>query len=108
MLLAVAFALGASGTEAADGGNVQKGKEVFQYWCLPCHGDGPLKPGTMALQVKYKGSPPAKLEERTDLTPELTKFFVRNGVNVMPPFRKTEISDTDLQALGAYLARSRP
>jgi len=108
MLLAAAIALSATGTRAADSGNVQTGKDVFQYWCLPCHGDGPLKPGTMALQAKYKGSPPAKLEDRTDLTPELTKFFVRNGVNVMPPFRKTEISDADLQALGAYLARSRP
>ena len=41
----------------------------------------------------------------TDLTPELTKFFVRSGINVMPPFRKTEITDAELNALAAYLAR---
>jgi len=29
---------------------------------------------------------------------------VRTGVSVMPPFRKTEISDADLEALAAYLA----
>jgi hypothetical protein len=34
--------------------------------------------------------------------------FVRNGVNVMPRFRKTGISDADLKAPGACLARSRP
>jgi mono/diheme cytochrome c family protein len=47
---------------------------------------------------------PAALEERTDLVPKRTRAFVRNGVSVMPPFRKTEISDADLAALTAYLA----
>ncbi len=112
--LALGFAIAVratSGAWAADSGpagEVAKGKEVFQYWCVACHGEGPMKPGTTALQAKYNGKLPARLEERLDLTPELTKFFVRNGVNVMPPFRKTEISDADLKALGAYLARSRP
>jgi mono/diheme cytochrome c family protein len=32
---------------------------------------------------------------------------VRKGVSVMPPFRKTEISDADLAALAAYLAPRR-
>ena len=44
------------------------------------------------------------LEERTDLVPEITRTFVRNGVSVMPFFRKTEITDAELAALAAYLA----
>jgi len=36
--------------------------------------------------------------------PTITQTFVRTGVSVMPPFRKTEISDADLAALAAYLA----
>ncbi len=40
-----------------------------------------------------------------DLRPPVTATFVRNGVSIMPPFRKTEISDADLAALAAYLAR---
>ncbi len=44
------------------------------------------------------------LEERTDLVPQITKNFVRTGVSVMPFFRKTEISDAELDALAAYLA----
>jgi mono/diheme cytochrome c family protein len=85
---------------------VQRGQEVFAYWCAPCHSAGPRNPGTIALEVRYKGSKPAALEERTDLVPELTKILVRNGLSIMPPFRKTEISDADLAALAAYLAPS--
>ena len=82
----------------------QRGQEVFAYWCAPCHSAAPRNPGTIALEVRYQGSKPAALEDRTDLVPELTKMFVRNGLSIMPPFRKTEITDADLEALAAYLA----
>ena len=49
---------------------------------------------------------PALLEKRTDLTPQLIKTYVRNGISVMPIFRKTEISDADLDAICAYLTRN--
>jgi len=80
------------------------GKAVFDQWCAPCHGDGPGKPGTAALQALYKGVKPAMLEQRTDLAPEFTRAIVRTGVSVMPFFRKTEISDAELDALSKYLA----
>jgi mono/diheme cytochrome c family protein len=87
---------------------LQEGHDVFQKWCAPCHAPGPGHPGTQALAVKYKdGSTPSVLEERTDLTPDITKTFVRGGVSIMPPFRKTEITDKQLDALAAYLARPR-
>jgi (+)-pinoresinol hydroxylase len=81
------------------------GKQLYEYWCATCH--GAELPGTVALQAKYKGARPALLEERTDLLPAVTKTFVRKGVSVMPFFRKTEISDVDLDAIAAYLARKR-
>ena len=84
--------------------SVARGSEVFQNWCAPCHAPGARHPGTQALDALYKGAKPAALEQRTDLVPELTRAFVRTGVSVMPPFRKTEISDADLEALAAYLA----
>ena len=49
---------------------------------------------------------PAALEARDNLNPAIVRHFVRNGVLVMPPFRKTEISDAELDALGAYLTRT--
>jgi mono/diheme cytochrome c family protein len=94
---------------------IQQGKEVFQNLCSGCHGPdiknasagiGATMPGTDALAAKYKGTKPASLEERKDLTPQVIKIFVRNGVSVMPRFRKTELSDGDLEVLTAYLTRS--
>jgi mono/diheme cytochrome c family protein len=97
------FAMNAA---AADAGQIEEGKQVYQIWCWNCHGEGPGKPGTQALAAKYKGSKPAILDQRTDLMPPVTKAFVRKGVSIMPFFRKTEISDAQLDALAAYLARS--
>jgi mono/diheme cytochrome c family protein len=94
----------AGGSAAAQDGAAERGGEVFQYWCAPCHAAGPRHPGTQALDALYRGQKPGALEERIDLVPEITKSFVRSGVSVMPPFRKTEISDEDLEALAAYLA----
>jgi mono/diheme cytochrome c family protein len=86
---------------------LQHGYDVFQKWCAPCHAPGPRHPGTQALAAKYKGAQPDALEQRKDLTPDLVKYFVRNGVSIMPPFRKTEITDQELDDLGAYLSRPR-
>ena len=83
-----------------------KGYVQYQNYCSMCHGEGPGRPGTMALQAKYKGAEPALLEKRTDLTPQLVKLYVRTGISIMPFFRKTEISDADLDAIAAYLTRN--
>ena len=91
---------------AADQVTLQRGHEVFQYWCAACHGPGEGPPGTIALAALYQGAKPALLEQRTDLTADLVRLYVRNGVSVMPFFRKTEISDADLGALAAYLSRN--
>lgn len=81
------------------------GHQVFTLWCAPCHSSGGFKAGTAGLQAKYQGAKPAVLEERTDLTPAIVKTFVRNGTGIMPPFRKTEVSDAELEAVAKYLAK---
>ena len=81
------------------------GHQVFAKWCAPCHSRGPGNPGTQALAAVYKNAKPGALEDRADLTPAFIKQAVRRGVNVMPYFRKTEISDAELDALSAYLSR---
>ena len=87
---------------------LERGAAVFNNWCSACHSRGPQNaPGTSSLQFKYQGSLPAALEDRTDLTADQVKFYVRNGVAMMAPFRKTEVRDADLEALAAYLTRPR-
>ena len=96
-----------SWTKSTTSGEGQpRGYVQYQNYCSMCHGEGPGKPGTLALQAKYKGAEPALLDKRTDFTLQLVKTFVRNGVSIMPFFRKTEISDADLDAIAAYLTRN--
>jgi mono/diheme cytochrome c family protein len=103
--LILALALAIVGSAGAQDAPDHAGKLVFDKWCTPCHGDGPGKPGTIVLAQRYGDSRPALLEERTDLTREYLQTFVCGGVGIMPPFRKTEITDADLDELIAYLLR---
>lgn len=80
------------------------GKQIYDKWCATCHSSAPSNPGTIALAAKYEGEMPAVLEERTDLTPEVVELFVRSGISIMAPFRKTEITDAQLADLSAWLS----
>jgi (+)-pinoresinol hydroxylase len=113
MKIALTFAvilaglLTSSSVFAQNDATIQKGKDTFQYWCATCHGPGPGQPGTTALTAKYKGGLPGLLEERTDLSLQAIRFAVRRGTSIMPFFRKTEVSDVDLDAIALYLTRRR-
>lgn len=101
-----ALAMGA-GAAPAEPPSVERGAKVYKLWCWNCHGSGPGKPGTAALQTAYGGNPPAVLEQRQDLIPEHVRHVVRHGQSMMPFSRKTEISDSDLDAIVLYLTRAK-
>jgi (+)-pinoresinol hydroxylase len=108
---ALVSALLATQVQAADAALIEQGKAAFDYHCAACHGTQVVSgqqhlPGTQALTVKYQGKEPGALEERTDLSPQLVKTFVRTGVSVMPFFRKTMVTDAELEAIAAYLSRN--
>lgn len=108
LLTAAAVSLGVvSGTRAAD---AVHGQVVFEVWCTGCHeplpGASYAPPaGTYVLEQHYHGRLPSALEQRTDLTAMQIRTTVRNGRNMMPQTRKTEISDADLGDLIAYLTQ---
>lgn len=85
------------------------GREIFERQCAPCHAAGPgddgapMLPGTMALAAKYGGQRYGALELRTDLSADVLRYFVRNGIGAMPMFRKVELSDADIDAIAGYL-----
>ena len=104
----VSAAVGA-GTDAA-ASHFATGRAVYEKWCAACHDPGIIHPGTHALMTKYPGGKRASgaITEWTDLPATYVTFMVRHGMSVMPQFRKTEISNTELAALGAYLSRNTP
>jgi mono/diheme cytochrome c family protein len=89
---------------------VERGKAKFDHTCAPCHAKGPgddgrdMLPGTYALSIKYGDALPAAIEDRTDLTSEVISVYVRMGTWSMPPFRKTELTDAEIDDIAAYLA----
>jgi len=85
---------------------IDRGEDIYQYWCSTCHGPEPIKPGTAALAIKYQDTLPAPLAERTDMVPAFIELMVRQGIAMMPFFRPTEVSNADLSALTAYLTRN--
>ncbi len=84
---------------------VERGRQVYEQWCAICHETGPGMAGTQGLQRKYKGAVSPLLREREDLSAEFVEYIVRNGIASMPFFRKTEITDQDLQFLNDYLVK---
>jgi (+)-pinoresinol hydroxylase len=104
--LAAATALIGISPAGAESPPAPSGNVVYEKWCAPCHDPGINHPGTHALMAKYQDTKPAVLLERTDLAASVVKHFVRHGISVMPQFRKTEISDAELDALAAFLSRN--
>ena len=92
-------------------GSIQRGQEKYEYWCATCHAGDPREggrylPGTASLNAKYKGERPGALADRTDLLSPYIKLVIRRGMEGMPFFRKTEISDAEMDDIAAYLARN--
>lgn len=108
MSFMLAPALSASAQDAAEETALERGKAVYDQWCIICHGeDDPASGGgTAALEFLYQGALPAKLEDRSDMTPELITELVRRGRFGMPNFRLTEISEQQLKDMIAYLRRN--
>jgi len=89
----------ASGVKAA----ASTGERVYVKWCAECHASE-LGPGTHSLERKYKGQVPAILDKRPGIPAALVEYTVRHGIVFMPPFRKTEISNSELTSLATYLS----
>ena len=83
----------------------EQGRKLFNGSCVYCH--GPNVWGTFTLGRRL-GADHALLEQRTDLVGPYVKTVVRAGMGSMPPFRRTELSDADVDAIVDYLTRANP
>jgi mono/diheme cytochrome c family protein len=80
-----------------------QGRKLFQSTCLYCHGEKVWGTFTLARRRADEGL----LEKRTDLSAPFVKNVVRNGLGSMPAYRRTELTDADVDAIAAYLTRAR-
>ena len=108
LIIALTLVAGASGALAQEAGDLAHGEKLFTRWCVACHGEGPGHPGTQALDKLYEGDPSGALQLRTDLDPDAIHYFIRNGQSIMPFFRRTELTDSDIGDISAYLMRNNP
>ena len=109
-VLIAAFAIGVlaavlifSGMARAQTAAQQRGAAVYDHWCSHCHAPGPGHPGTQSLEIKYRGELPPVLTDREDMTADFVRTMVREGILMMAPFRKTEVTDAELDDLAAFL-----
>jgi len=75
---------------------------VFGRICLSCH--GPTGWGTRALSRRMPRDQ-ALLANRRDLTPEVLHAVLRHGIGSMPSLTPTDLSDAEIDALAAWLAK---
>ena len=80
----------------------QQGKLLYGRTCIYCHGPGLWATNRIAKRLDKDH---ALLENRTDLSADGIRAVIRSGVGSMPPLRKTELSDADVDAIAAYLTR---
>jgi mono/diheme cytochrome c family protein len=78
------------------------GKALYLQRCGICHqADGG---GTWMLGRRL-GADQALLESRTNLQPAYIRQVVRTGIASMPRFTRVDVSDAELVAIAAYLAK---
>ena len=81
----------------------QDGEAIYKANCSHCHDPGMNNPGTQQL-TKTRGEENGVLIDRDNLVDVYVKTIVRNGLNGMPTFKPTQITDGELDALAEFLA----
>ena len=78
-------------------------ERTWAFYCQGCHAAGIEEhPGTLRLSYT-RGAELASIRGRQDLAPAYLRQVVRNGFLEMVGFRKTEISDAELEALIKFI-----
>jgi mono/diheme cytochrome c family protein len=81
----------------------EQGRTLYHGTCVHCHGQNVW--GTFTLGRRL-GADHALLEQRTDLVGPYVKTVIRAGVGSMPAYRRTELTDADVDAIVDYLTRA--
>lgn len=96
--------LGGGTLAAQTAETVDTGRRIYANWCVHCHREGGS--ATRVLEQRYQGKVPAVVEERTDLAAARIVRLLRTQTPGMTAFRPTDLTDSDLEAVAAYLTRN--
>lgn len=82
---------------------------LFSHHCGYCHLAGGMGTNLLTKQRMMAGEPPEKglLANRTDLTADYVKSVVRMGKVAMPRLTRVDVTDAELDAIAAYLAKEK-
>ncbi len=80
----------------------RSGKVLFDLHCAGCHNPGTAHAATKQLAL-VRGKDLAVIMQRKDLTPAYIKYVVRDGLLEMPPFRPTDLNNSELDNLSNYI-----
>jgi cytochrome c553 len=83
------------------------GEAIFSNRCGSCHLAGGMGTNLLTKQRLALGEQPENglLTNRKDLTPDYVKQVVRQGKMAMPRLSRVEVTDSELDAIAAYLGR---
>ena len=86
----------------------RNGAALFSHHCGYCHLMGGMGTNLLTKQMIAAGQPPqtALLSNRTDLDADYVKSVVRMGKVAMPRISRAEVTDAELDAIAAYLAKA--
>ncbi|MBX5460345.1 MAG: cytochrome c [Steroidobacteraceae bacterium] len=103
LLVLAALPAGLGAAEPKLTARQEQGQALYRSTCLHCHGERVW--GTFTLGRRL-GANNALLENRTDLVRPYVEAVIRKGVGSMPPYRRTELSDAEVEAIADYLSRN--
>lgn len=96
-----------TGDRLAAGGD---GAALFSHHCGYCHLAGGMGTNLLTKQRMMAGQPPETglLANRTDLSADYVTSVVRMGKVAMPRLTRVDVTDAELAAIAAYLAKGKP
>lgn len=101
-----AAALGLLLAQGALAGSPPDGKALYRERCGMCHQTIGMAVGILSRRPNDESQ--GFLEERKDLSATFVRTVVRTGIANMPRMPRGEVSDAELEAIAAYLAKGRP
>lgn len=98
-------------TTQPTGDRLQPGRDakaVFEHSCGYCHFPGGMGSNLLTKQMIMMKRPPSDglLTNRRDLTADYVKAVVRGGKGAMPAQTRVDLTDVELDAVAAYLAKA--